>query len=190
MAYKNPADKRARGMVYYAANREKVLAKQAERKEEKALYDAVYYRAHKDKKRAYDAAYYVAHKEESSAYCKAYNSSHKEELAAYHAVYRDNHGPERAAHETIRRALIAGTLIGITAAQKAQIDEIYRKAKEDPKVRCYLCDKLIPLGDRQVDHIFPVIKGGASTPSNLAIACQKCNRSKSSKHPNELGMLI
>jgi len=120
------------------------------------------------------------------AYCKAYSAEHEEEKRAYRAAHR----PEQAARSSLRRAVIAGTMIGITIAQKAEIKEIYRKAKEDPKVRCYICDELIPLGDRHVDHIVPVSKGGPTRPSNLAVACSHCNMSKHDKHPNELGILV
>jgi len=187
--------------AYCAAHKEESKAYRASRREATAVYNADYHASHKDeavayrlankeKRAAYNRIYEDSHKEEG----KAYRAARKEQKAAYDAIYKPaytaKHLPESAARCSIRRALIAGTMIGITIAQKAQIDEIYRKAKEDPKVRCYICDKLIPLGDREVDHIFPVAKGGPTRPSNLAIACSHCNRSKNAKHPNELGILI
>jgi len=194
VAYKDPEKKKAYMKVYcaahaeernacseawYAANREEILAKRAEQKEEKAIYDASYYAAHRERRRVYKAAHYETHKEEKAAHNKAYGK-----------VYRADHLPESAAKSSVRRALIAGTMIGITAERRAQVKEIYRKAAEDSPVRCYLCGRLIKIGDRHVDHILPVDKDGPTRPSNLAIACSKCNLSKGNKHPNELGILV
>jgi len=125
----------------------------------------------RERARAYDAAYHKAHKKEVAAYQKAHLS-------------------ERAAHNAGRRVLKAGTLIRATVNQLAEIAEIYRHAKEDPKVRCYLCGKLIPKGHRHVDHIMPLSKGGKHKPSNLAVACDTCNLSKYNKLPNEVGILL
>jgi 5-methylcytosine-specific restriction endonuclease McrA len=36
-------------------------------------------------------------------------------------------------------------------------------------------------GSLHLDHVDPLTRGGLHTPSNLAPACQRCNRSKSSK---------
>jgi len=194
-------ERRVRDAAYYQENRKTIRAKQAvyrvdhekeiadyeaSRKGQRGDYTGAYYLANREHILARKAAYDAAHKEEAAAY----RASRKEDDAAYAIAYRAAHLPEHAARASLRRAVIAGTMIGITLAQKAEIDEIYRRAKEDPKVRCYLCDKLIKMGDRHVDHILPVIKGGPTKPSNLAITCSGCNRSKGGKHPNELGILI
>ena len=204
--------KRARDAAYRASHKEESAAYRAAHKEERRAYDEVYRVTHKKERRAYSAAYKATHKEQiatwyisnrekalasSSAYHAAnrekvrarhtaYRATHKEERAAQNATYRASHIPEFSAHGAARRAKMRGSTIGDHAA----IAEIYRKAKEDPKVRCYLCNKLIPLGDRHVDHILPVSKDGPTRPSNLGITHSKCNRSKGAKHPNELGLLI
>jgi hypothetical protein len=45
--------------------------------------------------------------------------------------------------------------------------------------RCTYCGAT----DRRLefDHIFPVSRGGSDEPSNLALACDRCNRSKGAK---------
>ena len=149
-----------------------------EAKERIRIYSAAYRKTHKEERRLYDKT----HPEEILFWKRTYRSAHKEELLAY----RKAHSPERAARKSARRAKINSS----TAGDLTQIAEIYRRAKEDPKVRCYLCNKLIPLGDRHVDHIFPVSKNGPTRPSNLAVTCSYCNLSKGSKHPNEIGLLI
>lgn len=81
-------------------------------------------------------------------------------------------------------------ILGATVGNLAEIKELYRKAKEDPKVRCYLCKKLIPIDHRHVDHIVPLSQGGAHRSSNLAVACDECNLKKSAKLPEEIGLLL
>lgn len=46
---------------------------------------------------------------------------------------------------------------------------------------CSLCNKIIRVEDMQVDHIFPVSKGGSNKTHNLAPLCAPCNRDKSNK---------
>ncbi len=67
----------------------------------------------------------------------------------------------------------------------ADIEDI-RKAQGN---RCYICHK--KLGpDFHVDHFIPLSKGGTNDPGNLRLACPFCNKSKNSRHPHELGLLI
>jgi len=170
-------------------------------KEERCIYNAVYRvlnkerlaeRRKKDRERirVSDAAYYAAHKEEKNASCAAYRVAHLKERRAYDVAYRAANPEKMKVHKAARRALKAGALIGATAAQKAEIAAIYKRALGVPKIRCYLCGELIPLGKRHVDHILPLAKGGAHRPSNLAIACSLCNLKKGAKLPSEVGILL
>lgn len=49
--------------------------------------------------------------------------------------------------------------------------------------RCGYCGTRV--GPFDCDHIIPVIQGGATVPENLLCACQKCNRSKGARTPEE-----
>ena len=115
----------------------------------------------------------------------------KQNRKATKAIYRASHIESVRIRERLkekaRDALKRG---GATAGNSAQVAEIYRKAREEPQVRCYLCNKMIPMGDRHVDHITPLSKGGEHRPSNLAVACKTCNLKKSAKLPAELGLLL
>lgn len=170
-------------------------------KEEKAQYHAKWYQDHAKGINQHVAKYYRDHKAEKIKYAVEYRQTHKAEIAQYKVKYHQTHKPEkaeyqrehlseRAAYQAKRRMLKVGALIGATANQLNEIKEIYRRAKEDFKIRCYLCGKLIPLGDRHVDHIIPLSKGRAHRPSNLAVACDFCNMSKHNKLPQEMGMLL
>jgi len=171
----------------------------------KTIYSAIYDRSHKDQIASQRASYRAMHKKETAARCAAWRLTHRKEIAAYQAAYSVSHRevaksrtaawtkthPDKVnAYSARRRALKAGALIGATAAQLAEIKEIYRKAHEGFHVRCYLCGKVIPNGQRHVDHIVPLSKGGAHKPSNLAVACAKCNLQKGDKSPETIGILI
>jgi len=170
-------------------------------KKERARYAARWYVDHKEEVLQYQDQYRIDHKEKIRQDGAKYNADHKVKRAQYHAEYYINHAeekqryrqghlPERAAYQAKRRALKVGALIGATANQLNEIAEVYRRAKEASKVRCYLCGKLIPLGHRHVDHITPLSKGGQHRPSNLAVACDTCNAHKHDKIPEKVGVLI
>ena len=146
-----------------------------EARERKRAYDAKYCETNRERRRLYSAKYREEHSEAVRTYARKHQ---KENLAYYEAL------------NSARRALVAGAFIGATIAQKAEIVEIYRRAREDKNVRCYICGKKIPLGHRHVDHIVPLSKGGKHVPSNLAIACDECNLSKHDKLPEEMGFLL
>lgn len=42
-------------------------------------------------------------------------------------------------------------------------------------------------GPHEIDHVFPVSRGGKTDQENLVIACRPCNRSKGARTPEELG---
>lgn len=184
----------ALGAAYRATHRE-------EAKKATAAYRAMY----PERVKVAQAAYCITHREEAKAQSvawrnnnkdryianyRAYAATHREEDRASSVAWRRKHPDKVNAQSAAKRALKAGALIGITGSQLAEIAEIYRRAKEDPKVRCYLCGELIPMGHRHVDHIYPASKGGEYRPSNLAVACDHCNESKHDKLPYEAGVLI
>ena len=173
---------RLRKAAYYQAHKEQYRLNYQEHKEEKCSYQIAYNHAHSKEKRSYDTIYRNAHKEHINLSRAPYRQAHKAETRAYQQA----HKVELAVKSAKRRAVIQGSTVG----DLAQIKEIYRIAAEEPKVCCYLCNRLIPLGDRHVDHIFPISGGGSTRPSNLAVTCSTCNLKKGSKHPNEVGVLI
>lgn len=191
--------------AYYIAHKERVSAHRTRyrstHKEEANAYKSRYHATHKKKMNAVSRAYRVDHEEELRVYSATYRAEHRKEqilyLRSYHATHKEEaaayikaHSSKYAERSATRRALIAGALIGATANQLAEVKEIYRRAKEDPKVRCYLCGRLIPKGERHVDHVDPLSKGGSHRPSNLAVACATCNLKKHDKLPEEIGLLL
>ena len=47
--------------------------------------------------------------------------------------------------------------------------------------RCFWCNSI--LDKKQLDHFYPLAKGGTHTSDNFVIACPSCNMRKSDKDP-------
>jgi len=159
-------------------------------REHNRLYALAYHKTHKVQESAYEKRRWHDHREREQTRFAEWYMNNKARDNKKSTEYRKAHLPEDANKHAVRRALLAGAVIGIAASQKAEITEIYRQAKESPRVRCYLCGKLIPKGHRHVDHIVPLSKGGTHRLSNLAVACNVCNMSKHDKIPEEVGLLL
>lgn len=59
----------------------------------------------------------------------------------------------------------------------------YRRYKKElverDGLRCHYCDVLMTYKEAQVDHILAKARGGSDAPSNLVLACYRCNNLKS-----------
>lgn len=188
---KQVAESRAK---YQRAHKDEIAKYKADyyktHKVQEIEYAASYSQVHKDEKAKYNANYHKTHRKERSLYAAKRGQIHKKKIAKRKARYYRKHKVQFMVRNAQRRALKHKATIGATSAQLVEIAEIYRCAKEAPRVRCYLCGKLIPKGRRQVDHIVPLSKGGLHRPSNLAVACDICNLKKNDKFPMEIGLLL
>lgn len=190
---------------YYRDHKIEILQQKTEYNQEHKTEGARYYQEHKIEIAQRVAQHYQDHKMEIRQRMGGYRKAHKIEIARWDAAfYRKHkkkirfkareryhdHPVEYIAHQARRRALKNAAFIGATINQIAEVSEIYRQAKEAPRIRCYLCGKFIKRGYRHVDHIIPLSKGGAHRPANLAVACVTCNQKKHNKMPGEIGMLL
>jgi 5-methylcytosine-specific restriction endonuclease McrA len=59
----------------------------------------------------------------------------------------------------------------------------YRQYKkllvERDGLRCHYCDVVMNYAEAQIDHIIAKARGGTDAPSNLVLACIRCNHVKS-----------
>jgi hypothetical protein len=46
-------------------------------------------------------------------------------------------------------------------------------------LRCHYCESLMKYEEAQIDHIVARARGGSDAPSNLVLACPRCNNLKS-----------
>ena len=167
----------------YVASHKKEAAVYRERNIERLTqYSRDYHRSHRDEEKAYEQSA----KEKIAARKAAYYARNKRRINAVGKAYRESHLPENAAKSAARRAFI----LGVTIGNLSEIKSIYKRAKEDSNIRCYLCGEMIPLGERHVDHVRALTNGGEHRPSNLAISCASCNLSKGGKTLEEVGLLL
>jgi 5-methylcytosine-specific restriction endonuclease McrA len=57
-------------------------------------------------------------------------------------------------------------------------DELLRYIKNKSKWKCPYCDLSSPASNAVADHIYPINKGGLSTPANMVLVCEDCNKKK------------
>ena len=183
---KDPEKRRAYQATWYAANREQQWAYGVANREKRRARNAAYRAANREMIRARGIAYYAANREKVRFHVSAYCVANQEKVNARAAAYRAEHPVEAAANTAKRRAMKRKSIAGDPATIKA----VYRRAREEKNVNCYLCGKSIPFGERHVDHVWPLAKKGPHTASNLAIVHKRCNQTKGAKHPNEVGVLL
>jgi len=176
---------RAQGLSYRAIGREMGRSS-----------STVYRNLNREKTREYDSKWRAANPEygrkwrkKNPEYDRKWEAANIEKERERHRKWREeNHeytrkwraaNPEKGrANRAKRRAIKRKVTVGDLTA----IARIYDLATNGNRVRCYLCGKLIPRGQRHVDHIIPLSKGGLHTASNLAIACAMM--------PEEVGILL
>lgn len=116
-----------------------------------------------------------------AAYCKPCKAKRdrcspqrKERAVTYAAKYRQRHRErylsQHRLHQFKRRHQIVVTSDG-TVTDKF-LKELY--ATEN----CFYCKKVIPVGERTLEHLVPLIAGGLHTATNLTMACKSCNCAK------------
>lgn len=175
-------------------------------------YNKRYYEAHRAEIRNRQAKYNEENRASISEYNKQYQSEHSDELNArrrslqdvnreryrdkrrtYYMEHRQSilekqaeRRAERCANEARRRAAKHAA----SAGDPSRIVLLYKQAREQKRICCYICGAEIPIGERHVDHIVPLSRGGAHAASNMAIACSECNLRKHTRGPNEIGMLL
>lgn len=101
-----------------------------------------------------------------------------DQIVSVLAIKREMDAPRRAAQRerTARRR----------ARVNVRTDEWYSLREQvferDGFVCAYCGDAE---GPHQIDHIVPVVQGGASVLDNLCVACRACNASKGGQTPEE-----
>jgi 5-methylcytosine-specific restriction endonuclease McrA len=55
---------------------------------------------------------------------------------------------------------------------------------------CQYCGDVLETADYTMDHVVPRNRGGVSVWTNLVLACRPCNKRKSDRLPQEVGMAL
>ncbi len=117
--------------------------------------------------------------EQNNAYLRDYQHRYPEKRREANQRYQAKY-PERV-REQHRRWREAHPNIGL--ARRCRTYDIVRMLDQQQS-RCWWCKKPI-LKAYHADHRIPLAKGGSNDPSNIVLACPKCNFSKGAKLPEE-----
>lgn len=155
----------AKGKAWRAANRERHIA------------NAVAWReANKERALATEKAWREANKERKAASGKAWREANAERNAARLKAWQEANPGRTAAHARRRRARLRGVVT--EADLPSDADLIAATAGICPH-----CDEAPQNWD--IDHIWPISKGGPHIRENLQAICTTCNRSKSTRLPDQ-----
>jgi 5-methylcytosine-specific restriction endonuclease McrA len=145
---------------------------------------------HLVQKRASNRRWYVANTEQAKQATRKWRVENPERCCEVHRkatlAWNAEHPAEVLANSARRRALKRRATVGEAKA----IATIYARAKSAKIIPCAYCKKETRLGDRHVDHVVPLVKGGAHSAENLCVACSACNLRKNDKTANEFIALL
>lgn len=109
---------------------------------------------------------------------RQWTSRNRKRKLAYLKEWREKNRDRRNAYRAARQHQI-----DLTSYDLDSVAAYYRYVREAEEVTCYLCGKLILLGQRTVDHVNPLAMNGTHTLDNLAPACGPCNARKCASPP-------
>lgn len=160
----NPARAKEKSARYYRENRERVISRTSE-----------YHAKNAEHYRAYSAEYYAAN---------------RDRRLAENAAWARNNGEARAAAAAARRARKA-------ASPESDPTLTWRRVAERDGMECAYCPtvcdpedyttstrkngakhKAIGPTHPTLDHIVPLVRGGAHSMDNAVLACRRCNAEK------------
>lgn len=155
-----------------------------------------YYRKNAERIKAKSRAYHAENREELIpkirqrqqknkiaflATCAAWRARNPEKVRLAHANWNAKHPGYH--NESMRRRKYRIRIA--TVGDIAEVRKFYRFVKTSPSASCHYCLKELARGDRHVDHLLPLTRGGLHTRSNLVCSCDQCNRRKNKKTPDE-----
>jgi 5-methylcytosine-specific restriction endonuclease McrA len=125
--------------------------------------------------------------------CRAlYRKTNVEKVRTAHAKWHrdsfERRKKERREHPEKYRQYCAARrarILACTIGDPKSILAFYRKVRTARRIKCRWCKKWVEKGDRHVDHILPLSRGGAHALFNLCCACSTCNHRKLAKLPQE-----
>src|SRR6202035_389552 len=126
-----------------------------------------YYASHREEKKASRRKRYEGNRKLAIQQGKAYYEKNTAKMIAAKREWRQTHKAYLAEYFRRRKARKDNATIG-------DVDEIkgfYEFVYAAESIRCYWCKKLVPKGQRQIDHIHPINKDGAHALLNLCCSC-------------------
>lgn len=176
----NPDRVKENAKAYHAANRDRLLPKYREASRE-------WYQANKERRHETAQAWRKANPERRKEKDREWARANPDRMRAYSRKWAASNPDKRREIDHRRRARLQNAPGKHTAADLAAI----RAAQTDASGRliCWECGKPIK-GTPHLDHWIPLDKEGSNSAGNLHYMHAKCNLSKGSKHPHDMGRLI
>lgn len=185
------AKKKAIDRAYYLKNRERILARMQQNKEEITRKDREWRAANLERERAKGRERMRAYK---ALVVEARNNGDPDGIYAKHKAREAASLKKwRKKNQAQYRAQIALRAARDRAAEGSHTADDIQRIKKDQRSCCAYCRK--PLGKRwHIDHVTPLALGGTNWPDNIQLTCVTCNTRKNAKDPidfaQSLGLLL
>lgn len=183
----NPEPIKQRAAKYYHENADKVAAYKEANRDKRNAQTKAWHEANRDRDKEYSKLYYEENSEKIKSNSKQYYDKNSEvqklksaqwrkenpdKFKEQQESYRKNNVTKLLDKNAKRRALKRGATI-----EAVDRNEVYLRAGGI----CGICNKHVPLDKMTIDHVIPLIKGGAHSMQNVQIAHLSCNSAKGSK---------
>lgn len=149
---------------------------------EKSASDRQSYLKHRESRLVKMRAYRQEHLQEGRAKSRAYFWSHREKQREYrrgHYLVKKSEYVSRAAERRLRK-------------RNATVERVERETvwQRDRGI-CHICEKPADKNRWDLEHIVPLVLGGAHSYANVAVSHPRCNRTKFMRVGNvQLGLSI
>jgi 5-methylcytosine-specific restriction endonuclease McrA len=173
MPYKDKNKKKENGKRYYKENFVKIAAQKLIysilHKNEKSEYDKKYREENKDKIKSSRSGYYQKHKQEHDERTKTWTKNNRAKHTSTTKKWLLANPGKVDEYNHKRRSLkLSSPGNGITAKEWNDLLEKYGG-------RCLACGSTTNI---TLDHVIPLISGGANDISNVQPLCKSCNSKK------------
>lgn len=138
-------------------------------KRDVSAYGYSYRAKNQEKIKATNRTHWATHKMALAPKRRAYQKAHRKEINAKQRRWVKKHWDKVLALANRRRAAKLGNHV-----EKYSRAEIIRRDGS----RCHICRRKVRRKDIVLDHLIPIIKGGADTKANVAVAHRSCNASR------------
>jgi 5-methylcytosine-specific restriction endonuclease McrA len=129
-------------------------------------------------RKKYTTAYRAANPEKFLEYGRRYRETHLEYIRDYMRIYYFKHPDAIRLKHARRRACMSGNG-GIFTAQELRVMRISQAGI------CAYCKGQHDHQALTIDHVIPVKQGGRHEVANIVLACDRCNKSKGNRTPEQ-----
>lgn len=135
---------------------------------------------HPERRKATRRKNYEENKEKYLQISTEWNREHSDKHVESNRKWRENN-PEKYAALSHKHSIIKKDR-KIKAGEIPTTEEI-RELIISSKKKCFWCGKTVKDKELNIDHLYPLAKGGTNHISNLVVSCGLCNRRKHAKDP-------